>query len=274
MGRTKKKINRPSRSCKHWTEEELKWLKEHWALHTPKRIARDLERTLIGIKQKAFSLGLRQSDIYEEIPLRQLFLALGYSESGGTAIYDVYLKRGLPVIKRKRKKNKILFICIDKFWQWAEKNKSIMNLSKLEKGALGVEPDWVDEKRKIDIINSSKSKYTIEWTDREDRLLISKAKSGRYTVIDLSIEFKRSQQGIKNRLDILYVPLYVLKEVPKKNWSSEEIDKLIYMLINNYNLDYIANNLYRTTKSINSKIRRLIRDGILIKNSVFFYVFV
>ena len=64
-------------------------------------------------------------------------------------------KLNIPLVKVVRCQSKEM-VDMRKFWEWAEENKKQLNFAKFEKGALGKEPDWVDEKRKLDYKNPTK----------------------------------------------------------------------------------------------------------------------
>lgn len=258
-----------SRHAKHWTAEEINLLYKYYEKYNITTIAKKLNRTSGAIRKKAFELGITYKDVADKISVRELFFTLGYGYNNNTGFYKSFINKGLPVTIRKiscKKRNHSFnhyYVNIDEFWKWLENNKSLVNLANFEKNSLGLEPTWVDEKRKIDLLISEKSFKCQKWSKEEDNLLISKALSGRYTIIDLSIDFKRSQGGIYNRLKSLDIKPSILKPVPEKKWSKEEEQIVIKLLKNNYNKNYIANTLYRTVKSLCSKIDKLKSRGCL-----------
>lgn len=129
----------------------------------------------------------------------------------------------MPIQRIKSGKRTCIKIDLDDFWEWAEKNQDVITFKNFEKNALGIEPEWVDKKRAIDRKTPQK-KFT-HWTKEEERLLISKAKSGRYNLFELSVEFNRSEAAIRMKLFNLGCRTTKKREVVK--YSEEEKHKIL-----------------------------------------------
>ena len=99
------------------------------------------------IKRKANNLRLGSS-LYcgDYFLVRELFVALGYSEDSKTAIRRC-LNNGLPIRNFKFGNRTLRKIKIENFWKWAEANKDKISFAKFEQGALGVEPKWVKDSK-------------------------------------------------------------------------------------------------------------------------------
>lgn len=242
---------------KIWTKEECEFLEEKWGVFTIPTLAKNLNRTVGAVKQKANRMGLG-THLYsrEEITFSSLFRTLGYSK------YNSYLKGRLeklnfPFIYKASIKKKFRMVKIEDFWKWAEKNKNAISFARLPKNALGKEPEWVDEKRKADMLNPSKVRVNRVWTENEDRLLIEKVKSNRYTYKDLSEDFNRTQCAIKRRLLDLDVPY---RPIPLNNhikWTDEENKKMIELHKKGYDNFLIAKILNKTQLSISDRLKSL-----------------
>lgn len=244
-----------------WTENDKNTLIELWKTESISIIARKLGKTDFAIKNKAVRLGLKPKvKQVEYISLISLINALGLSSKG-----HYYVKRyealGLKVIKRKRKKNTLTYVVIDDFWEWAEENKKHLNFAKFEKYALGVEPDWVDYKRNLDIKNPMKLDHNKVWTKNDDNLLISKVKLHKYTYAQLASEFNRTQGAIKKRLATLGVPY---RPVPLDNhvkWTEDEKKKLMKLYREGASPATIAKLINKSELTIPDKIKFLEEKG-------------
>lgn len=211
-------------SGRRWTDEEKEFLREKWGCLTRERIAKKIGRTPLSVSQMATKLKLGPwKDNTNMLKVKDLVAALGYTVYGNSYLIFRFKKLGCPIVYRKR----IMFINIDSFWEWAEENKKELNFAKFKNGALGKEPNWVEEKRKADMLNPANKRTNRIWTPEEDRLLIAKVKSNKYTYRMLSNDFNRTDAAIKRRLNKLNVPY---RPIPSDNlgeWSKEEKEKAI-----------------------------------------------
>lgn len=234
---------------KWWTKEEVDYLQEHWGSIPLENMVKKLKRTNASIYTKAMKLNLGgYCDSGEMLTTSELIRTLGYEKTIAWT-RDRLIKHGLPVKKVKIINKTVYKLKIDDFWKWAEKNKKLVNFARLEKGALGKEPAWVDEKRKLDLENPIKKSGYRPWTKEEDNLLVSKVKSYRYTYKDLAEEFKRTEASIKHRLYLLKVPY---RPVPKEHkvWTDEEKRKAIELVKAGYDNYAIAKELNKSYLSI------------------------
>lgn len=237
---------------KRWNEDELNYLEEKWGQTSIPKIAKNLNRTIPAIKLKANQLGLGNHRYSRaEIPANQLFNALGYSYTPPN------LKRfknlGLKIIIKATIEKKYYFINLEYFWKWAEKNKKALNFARFEEGALGQEPDWVDEKRKSDRLNPAKCNVNRKWTNSETQLLIQKTKNGNYTYFELAKEFNRTESAIKKRLIKIKVNYRPIQQDPMP-WSNEDEKKLLDLFNKGYDKKSIAVVLNRSQLSIEGKL--------------------
>lgn len=87
---------------------------------------------------------------------------------------------------------------MDEFWEWAERNCSFIDFSKMEPLALGAEPDWVGRQRKIDTVSFANQRKD-PWTEQEDQRLAYLLKQHKYTYAEVSRELHRSAGAIQRR---------------------------------------------------------------------------
>lgn len=242
-------------SNRRWTNDEITYLEENWGTVSIKAISKKLQRSEVAIISRARKLKLGSFvEAGDLISLGQLLKALGQ----GNCYWWVkkkFIDNGIPIIYKTITTKKVAKIGIDDFWKWAEKNKNILNFARFEKGALGKEPYWVDEKRKADLINPSKHNSNRPWTNSDDILLISKVRSCKYTYRDLAYEFNRTEAAIKRRLYDLNVPY---RPVPLDNqikWTDEENEKMVELYKNGYDTYAISRALNKTHLSISDRLR-------------------
>lgn len=231
-----------------WSEEEKVFLQENYGVKTNKYIAKKLKRTEVAVAVKASKLHLSK-DNSDFISLYQLSIALGFEKSY-SSIKKKFLDNGLKVTKDNKLK-------IETFWKWAEDHKQILNFSKFEKNLLGIEPKWVDEKRKADLSNPRKISNNRPWTKEDDSLLIQKTKSCRYTYKDLARDLKRTENAIKRRLYTLKVPYRPIPLDTHIKWTDEENNKLLELYRKGFDTYVIANMLNKSQLSISDRIKKL-----------------
>lgn len=240
---------------KKWTEKEIMYLEESWGTISIKGIAKKLKRSEVAIINKARKLKLGSFvDAGDLISLSQLLIAIGQGNSYSW-IKEKYINNGLPVLNKLIYNKKVLKVKLEDFWKWAEKNKNIVNFARFEKGALGVEPSWVEEKRKADSINPSKHNSNRTWSNSDDILLISKVKSYKYTYKDLASEFNRTEAAIKRRLydlNVAYRPVPLDTHI---KWTDEENQRMIELHKKGYDNYSIAKELNKTHLTICDRLR-------------------
>lgn len=238
-----------------WTDEEITYLEESWGSVSITTMAKKLNRSegAIIYKSKYLKLG-GFIDAGELISLNKLLAALGQGNSLSW-VRQKYINNGLPVISKCVSKRRVLKVSIDEFWKWAEKNKSLLNFARFEKGVLGVEPDWVEEKRRADCSNPSKHNSNRPWSNSDDILLISKLKSYRYTYKDLAVEFNRTEAAIKRRIYDLNIPYRPIPLDKTIKWSKDETNKMIELYKKGYDTYAIAKTLDKSHLTISDRLR-------------------
>lgn len=193
----------------------------------------------------------------ELLTFRQLLYGLGL-ESSYSWIKKKFIDNGLPTVMKTVINKKVLKVDLSKFWLWAENNKQLLNFAKFEKGSLGAEPVWAAKKREADKSNPTKRTHNKPWTKDEDKLLIEKTKSNRYTYKDLAKEFNRTECAIKRRLYDLEVPYRPVPLDTHIKWTKEENKKMFELHNKGYDTYAIALELNKTHLSICDRLKKVV----------------
>ena len=260
---------------RNWTQEEKTYLEEHWGTMTVPTLCKKLNRSENGILVMARRLKL--GAFYESggyITMHQLLIALGYGCTGDSYKNKSWIEnRAFPVRKKRNNKSFVKIVYLEDFWKWAEKNQTFLNFSKFDKNALGLEPEWVDEKRQRDIKHLQENIKT-PWTPQEDAYLRDLLKAYRFTYPEISRRLKRTEGAIQRRICDLNLKERPIKADNHNLWTDEQIAILgqkikqgcsyeaIHEEISDKSVKAIRGYVYRfyLTESID-KVRRAIGDG-------------
>lgn len=239
--------------AKNWSNEEVEYLENSWGVVCLESIAKRLKRSKSAVQNKANKLNLGDSRLQgERISLKQ------FSEATGITNYTIqerWVKAGFKFFRIKQGRFATNKIDLQFFWKWAEKNKKLVNFAKWEKNILGAEPEWVNEKRKADLMNPSSVNWNRKWTKEDEALLIQKTKSGKYTYKDLARDLNRTEAAIKRRLHDLKVPYRPVPLATNIKWTQEEKDKLRNLHEKGFSNASIAKILNKTELAICDRIR-------------------
>ena len=164
--------------------------------------------------------------------------------------------RGLPVHSKRRGSLTAKVIFIDEFWEWAEKNRSFLDFSKMEPLALGKEPPWVEEQRHKDY-RANAIQRKDRWTPDEDRRLRELLKLHRYGYAELSEMLNRSAGAIQRRCSDLG-----LKERPVKadntgaavKWTPDMLQIVADGIRNGDSYSLIGRRIGKSEKAVRGKI--------------------
>lgn len=166
-------------------------------------------------------------------------------------------KRGFPLRIKKVKKNSFYIVNLDEFWQWAEKNRGLLDFSKLEENILGKEPEWVKEKRRLDRERNQRYKNkTIPWTKTEDEQLIFLLRQQKYTYHEISRRLRRTEGAILRRIIDLNIKDRPLR-AKKQAWTEEKKGMLIQLIEKGYCYELIAEQLEYSSKAIRGFVYRM-----------------
>ncbi|WP_294365181.1 NUMOD1 domain-containing DNA-binding protein [uncultured Clostridium sp.] len=236
-----------------WSDKEVEYLEENYGKYPLKVLSKKLNRTEYAIKGKCMKLGLTSAlNNTGLLNTNDLANALGVNRK---TIWNYIQYKGLPAKKKVvLKKAKFWRIDIRNFWKWLEKNKELFDLSRLEKNILGVEPYWVDEKRKMDTQN--KTRHNQNWTKSEIDYL--KANYKIKTFNQIAKDLKRSLNSVQVKAQKLN-----LSKVVELRWQPIEIKTLIEMKKNGITDVNIAEELGRSLYSVDWKRKELLKNGML-----------
>lgn len=258
-----------------WTQEEVDYLRNAWGNVSVKNITKHLSRSVYSVLNKVnkLKLGAFLSCGDRYVTLSYLSEAVyGNQSSGGYIKISWAQNRGLPLHTICRQKEKFEVVYIDEFWEWAYKNQSFLNFSKFEKYYLGVEPDWVDKKRRADIRHSHKY-ITSPWTAVEDERLKKFLAEHKYSYRELSILLNRTEGAIQRRILDLDIKERPVKADNHIKWTESEYTMLGEMIKNGYSYELISEKISKSVKAIRGrvyntylterldKVRAIIGDG-------------
>lgn len=241
-----------------WTPEDEEYLADKWGTLSIPGIAKHLGRTVNAVKVRVARLGLGPSLMGGEyVTLNQLVIAV----TGTNSAYSYKMKswvenRDLPVHAKRVDKCSWRVVYLDEFWQWAEKNRSFIDFSKMEPLALGEEPDWVAGQRRKDF-----QAFAIQrkdpWTTDEDSRLICMLRQHKFGYAELSAILHRSGGAIQRRCTDLG-----LKERPVKAdnhgdgvaWTQEDYDILADGIRHGDSYTAIGQTIGKSEKAVRGKV--------------------
>lgn len=254
---------------RHWSFKEEEYLKEAWGKTSLASICKHLGRSEQSVINKKHRLGLgaaRDSNC-EYITLNSLATALygSHVTRGHSYETNVVLPKLLKIYMIPQPKVTRRCVKLSEFWEMAEKNRHLFDFSKLERYALGFEPDWVEEQRRID----EKTKVLcrgdyVPWTPHEDSLLKSIAAQKKYTCDELAAMFKRSEGSVMRRIADLGLR-DCLRKNPQKDYTQEELDLVSKLILQGYTYPLIAKQISRSGKSLRGVIYQRFGTESLVK---------
>lgn len=227
-----------------WSEEEEDFLIESWGYKTADRIASELHRKPTAIIKRAKVLQLGSPIDAEYITRTSLSKILDID--GKTLI-----NMGIPFRRKKFKNRYFHVIRMVEVIRWLKNNQDKFNAAKIEEYGLGVEPEWLKEKRKAD--RNLKVRDRKKFDEKDDANLRAMYRMN-IPIEQIAIELKRSPSAIRRRLYRIG-----LKKVKKKCvlWSREEEYILKELLYNtDKDLKAISELTGRTVSAVKKKIYR------------------
>ncbi len=262
---------------RNWTKEEEEFLCENWGKLSINAICKKLNRSRNAINVRVQRLGLGPYlECGEYVSFNQLLKALGYGVSSGKyRLISWVQNRDFPMHNKRRGSSVVRVVYLNEFWEWAEKNRNIVDFSKMESLALGKEPEWVDKQRRNDI-KSFALQIKDPWTSEEDSKLKYYLKQHKYGYAELSKMLRRSAGAIQRRcLDL------GLKERPVKAdnhgeecvWTDKHYEILCNGIKNGDSYMLLSDALNKSEKAVRGKVyyayftesldkvRRMLGDG-------------
>lgn len=238
---------------KEWSNKEIDYLERFYGERPIEYIAQKLGRKPSAILRKARRIGLgAMTDYTDNLTTVQLAKALNVFQ--GT-IKNLIKRYGLPARRQKLYKGYVYKINVESFWKWAEQNKQRIHWENVEKNVLGKEPLWVDEARKVTLVQ--KKRYT-KWSDYEIEQLKFYYNKG-LSFDEIAKKLNRTESTVRNMIPKLGISnrLIILK------WQKEEVDLLVDLSLKGYTDKYIAEKLGRSKSMVRGKKTDLRKQGIL-----------
>lgn len=146
---------------KHWTESDIQYIIRWWGNKPKCDIAKKLKRTIKSVMGMAYRLDLgpqlgTRDGVTLNVLIRELY---GGSRKANEKDYKRYMSSGAPYFIVQYDKRRHYLVNLDKFWEWAEKNRNVYDLTKLEKYSLGKEPQWMLEYRREKGLERSNARW-------------------------------------------------------------------------------------------------------------------
>lgn len=254
-----------SRNGETWTKEELNYLQDKWGVSSRRNIAKRLKRSETAVQLKAQRLGLGDPLTHiDGITISALSKVLKIHYNIVANWRDKY---GLPARQVVVVNTPVWAIKYEDFWKWAEKNKHMIDFSRVERLSLGPEPEWVHEKRKADQITKLRvpKPHNTPWSKDDDAKLIWMLRRFKYTYPEIAYELNRTQGAVKRRIRDLGLKERPVR-LPNHNKYTKEDEKILAeMLEKGYCFEEIANRLNRSALGVRGKAERM---GYKFKNGV------
>lgn len=250
--------------AKPYTQEEMDYIEDKFGTLSYKAIAKHLGRSENAIFLKAQRMGLGNPTMSMADKLTIVSLAQAINKEYTEVVN--WEKYGLPVKKKRFRNKAVKVIAIKDFWNWAYENMNMLDFTKIEKFAIGPEPDWVEEKRNADYRKRFYIPFhhTTPWAKEEDALLEHLVKLGS-TYPEIMKRIKRSQGAIKRRLLDLKIKERPIRTNNHIKWTDEEIKCLVESIEKGISIEEIADTLGKTQGGTRGKLERL---GYKFKNKV------
>lgn len=236
----------------NWTDAEKDYLQEHYGEQSIKELSNRLKRSPMAIRLMANRLGLGALlDNGDYVTLNQVHQTI-YGVPGCGYTLGIWMKHGLPYRLQRVEKCRFRVIALDAFWAWAEQHKGLMHFGKFEPLALGLEPAWVDIKRRHDVAGRPRNQA---WPPQEDALL--RRMVATHTYAQLSEMLNRTHGAIKKRLSDLGIVERPIRTASRK-WTEAEWQTLLKLYEQGLSHDAIGRQLGRTGGSVRAMHERLV----------------
>jgi len=139
---------------KKWTEEEEDLLCDLWGTKSIEYIAKKLNRSSSAIMNRVWKLGLGSytENNYDGLKIQEIADIFLIDRN---TILVTWVALGLKIKVKNISKNKsYATVSIEDLYDFLEKNQDIWDSRNLEENLLGIEPEWLKQKRKSDIQNN------------------------------------------------------------------------------------------------------------------------
>lgn len=240
---------------RQWTDAEYEQLCEEWGRYSIPTIAERHGRSENAIKIKVQRLQLGSFlENSQFVTVNQLVQEFGHSSL--RQYFTMQLREaGFPFKRQRVGDNRFLVVDIEEFWKWVKDHRALFDFSKLQKNALGCEPEWVAQQRCFDAQRRREIKpHNAAWTPHEDdylRMLLSQYK---YTYAELKKMLKRSEGAIQKRVLDLGIKERPLKAEVGEGWTDADNATLADMICAGANYFNISEAIGKSEKAIRGHV--------------------
>lgn len=242
---------------KNWTKQEEEYLAENWGTLSVATIAKNLGRSENAVIVRKCRLGLGVFlDNGDYVTWNQLMETIGCGHAGSYKMTSWVKNRGFPVHKKRVNNNSFKVVYLQEWWEWAEKNKDLLDFSKFEENSLGEEPAWVSDKRRHDFEKNRKY-IKSPWTQVEDDKLRRLVAKQQYTYDDLSKMLRRTNGAIQRRVCNLGIKDRPIKADNHTLWSQKEFFRLGELIKVGYGYDLIAEEIGKSSKACRGRVYQM-----------------
>ncbi|MGN0667509.1 MAG: hypothetical protein ACI4KF_13415 [Huintestinicola sp.] len=245
--------------ARNWTAEEEEYLQQAWGNVSIPNICKKLNRSEHAIKVRVFRMGLGAfTESGDYISYLQLSRAL-YNRSDVRTDYtrnrELWMRNGLNIRQKKVGSSKVWVVNIEDFWKFAEKNKSLFDFSKMEKNALGAEPAWLAEKRRLDVLAHINNATQSKWTPYELSLLklYASQQAKKYSVNELAKMLGRSEGAVLRKCRDLGYKIKICRNKPRPFYI-DELNYIVQEIKKGSTYSVIASTVGRSEKSIRGAV--------------------
>jgi hypothetical protein len=243
--------------ARNWTAEEETQLSDMWGETSIGTISKKLGRSRNAVIVRKNRMGLGAfTQCGDYVTLNELYKTLYGRSVNSYEVTSWIRNRNFPIRYQRVEKNRFRVVNIDDFWEWAEKNSTLLDFSQFEKYSLGAEPEWVDAKRRSDRKRSGMV-TTKPWTKAEDKKLERLLAQQRYTYYEMSRHLGRTCGAIQRRIIDLGLGDRPVKAYNHIKWTKEEIDTLNRMIKGHENYETISEAVGRSSKAVRGIVYRL-----------------
>lgn len=270
-----------NKSVLSWSNDEVSYLRNHIGYIPLEKIAITLNRTVTAIERKMERMKISIQSVQMDknsVSFNQLSQIL---QIDSKSIKRWISKYRFPAIELKLKATSIqilYYVSVEKFWEWANKHRQVINWHKLERRALLPEPKWLKEVLREVVIEKNKS-----WTKQEDVLVWSMYYFENLNMKNIAEKQNRTAVSIEKRLKRLrekgfakemschtpkYTPVAEETELPTSNklslktWTDKEEKRVIQLFYYwRWSQKAIAVELDRTKNAIERKLNSLRKAG-------------
>lgn len=130
---------------RRWTDAETKTLESLYGTMDTPKLCKRLGVPDSRLRRKAKALGLGYQREYDEyVTMRQVRALLGV----GHYAINRFIARGLPIIRREFGKRTNVMVSMPGLVEWLKNHQDLWLANKIERFALGSEPQWLRDKRR------------------------------------------------------------------------------------------------------------------------------